>query len=492
MPANPVAQAAEASEQINLAALARLATVSFEAKEREYEATIATLKAQTLRYETAIDKISQGVCFFDGEQRLLVSNRRYAEIYRLTPELVSPGTTLRKIAEGRFAVGTCPMDADDYLRLCGEINSGAHPKIWTSELRDGRTIHICHQPMPDGGWVATHEDITEIKASRVVANERVSLQSLVDWVPDYLWVKDTESRFVVANKAIASDSGRTRTSDMIGLTDFDIHAPEAAQEFRALEQDILRSGRPMIDQEEFVIDGWGNEKWLSSTKVPLRNEQNEILGLVGIARDITERKRADVLRDGQAQILEMIAMRAQLEDVLEHLMHLVESQITGAFGSVLLLDDDEVHLRHRAAPSLTKAFVKAIDGVRVGPSAGSFGAAVYRRETVIVKDIMHDPLWEDYRELAAEHGYRSCWSIPILAHQGAALGVFAIYSASVREPTEAEATLIALATHVASIAIELKRVEASPLVGLHAACDRSGDVGGKRERAPVRQTAIGD
>ena len=64
--------------------------------------------------------------------------------------------------------------------------------------------------MPDGGWVATHEDITELKATRSVANERISLQALIDWVPDYLWVKDAESRFVVANKAPASDNRPAR------------------------------------------------------------------------------------------------------------------------------------------------------------------------------------------------------------------------------------------------------------------------------------------
>ncbi|TIS31553.1 PAS domain-containing protein, partial [Mesorhizobium sp.] len=93
----------------------------------------------------------------------------------------------------------------------------------------------------------------------------------------------------------------------------DLHAPELAQKFRAIEQGVLRSGQPMIDEEEFVVDASGAGKWFSSTKVPLRNVQNDIFGLVGIAHDITARKQADTLRDGQAQILEMIATSAPLE-----------------------------------------------------------------------------------------------------------------------------------------------------------------------------------
>ena len=312
-----------------------------------------------LRYETALEKISQGICFFDADQRLILSNRRYAEIYNLAPEDVKPGTTLRAITERRVALGTCLMSVvDDYLRWCAEVNSGSTAKTWTAELKDGRTIHICHQRMPDGGWVATHDDISQLKPRRAVANERISLQALIDFVPDYLWVKDTESRFLVANKALTIDNGRKSTSEVIGQSDFDFHAPEIASGFRADELEVLRSGKPMIDKEEYVIEAAGITKWLLSTKVPLRDENNEIFGLVGIARDITDRKRADRLRDGQAQILEMIARSANLGDVLDRLMHLVESQLTGIFGSVLLLDEDGQTLRHGAAPSLADGLYK--------------------------------------------------------------------------------------------------------------------------------------
>ncbi|WP_292156324.1 EAL domain-containing protein [Mesorhizobium sp.] len=313
--------------------------------------------------------------------------------------------------------------------------------------------------MPDGSWVATHEDITALAANQQIVDERISLQTLIDWVPDYLWVKDTESRFVVANRALAVDSGREKTSDMIGLTDFDLHAPELARKFRAIEEIVLRSGQPMIDKEEFIVDASGAGKWVSSTKVPLRNARDEIIGLVGIAHDVTARKQADILRDGQAHILEMIAMSALLEDVLDRLMRLVESQLTGIFGSVLLLDKDGSHLRHGGAPSLAKDYTTAVDGIAIGPKVGSCGTAVYRREPVIVSDIMQDPLWEDYRHVVAPFGYRSCWSTPILSHQDAVLGVFAMYSMTVREPTEAETQLIDFTTRIAGIAIERKLAE---------------------------------
>ena len=148
----------------------------------------------------------------------------------------------------------------------------------------------------------SHEVITGDR----VANERHSLQALIDCVPDYLWVKDTESRFVVVNKALATDSGRAKTSDMIGLTDFDLHAPEAAQEFRAIEQNIIRSGQSMVDREELTVDASGAKKWLLSTKVPLRNDRNEIVGLLGFARDITELKAARGLANERLSLQALI------------------------------------------------------------------------------------------------------------------------------------------------------------------------------------------
>ena len=452
-------KAAEAPESANLAALAKLTIASYETLERDLRARIATLEGQALRFETAIDNVSQGICFFDADERLILCNRCYAEIYNIAPEQLRPGLTLREIVERRVAAGTSAADADAYLALARSVNSGIAPKVWTANLSDGRTIQVCHQPMPDGSWVATHEDITALVATRQIVDERISLQTLIDWVPDYLWVKDTESRFVVANRAVAVDSGREKTSDIFGLTDFDLHAPELAKKFLAVERDVLSSGQPMIDREEYVVDVSGAGKWLSSTKVPLRNAQNEIIGLVGIAHDITARRQADILREGQAHILEMIAMSALLEDVLDRLMRLVESQLTGIFGSVLLLDKDGSHLRHGGAPSLAKDYTTAIDGIAVGPKVGSCGTAVYRREPVIVADIMQDPLWEDYRQVVAPFGYRSCWSTPILSHQGAVLGVFAMYSMTVREPTEAETRLIDFTTRIAGIAIERKLAE---------------------------------
>jgi diguanylate cyclase (GGDEF)-like protein/PAS domain S-box-containing protein len=457
---NPSRRAAKTPRESSLAALARAASESHEVVERDLRLRVATLDALTQRYQTAIDNISQGICFFDDEQRLILCNRRYAEIYRLAPEQVRLGATLREIVETRAAAGTSPKADDAYFLRLEKIISSHDSGTLDSELKDGRTIHIGYQPMPDGGWVATYEDITELKATRAVENERLSLQALIDWLPDSLWVKDTGSRFVIANKTTARHIGVAGPADLIGKTDLELLPMEFAQKFIADEQRVVQSGLPMLSQEEYA---WGNKTWVSTTKVPLRDERGEIFAVAGMSRDITERKLAEALRNGQAQILEMIATSAPLENVLDRLVSLIESQLTGIFGSVLLLDEDGLHLRLGAAPSLPKAYTKAIDGIRIGPKVASCGTAAYRRKAVIVADIMADPLWADYKDmaegLAAAHGLRSCWSTPILASRGEVLGVFAMYSKEVREPSPAEMHLVGITTHMAGIAIERKRAE---------------------------------
>lgn len=434
------------------------ARTSLKAEVRELEAEVLALKAQIASYRVAFDNISQGVCLFDKSHRLVFCNDRYAELYRLKLDQVRPGTLLAEIIAARCAVGTSPVSPEEYLRLATEINATEAPTSRLTELPDGRLIYIANRNLPGGGWVSTHEDVTEVTAARALASERISLQVLIDLVPDYLWVKDADGRFVVVNRSLATDTHYARTSDMIGTSDAQLHAPEIAQEFRAIEVEIMRSGIPMVDREELVTDAAGARKWISSTKVPIRNDRNEVIGLVGIARDITARRLASVLQAGQIKILEQIVANAPLEDVLDQVVLLAESQCVGLFCSILLLDADGVTLRRGAAPSVSEPFLGSSKGIRVGPYNASCGAAAHRREMVVVSDILSDPLWNDYRQVASAHGFRSCWSTPIISKKGGLLGTFAMYSRSVREPVKAEYQVIEFAARLAEIAIERSKV----------------------------------
>ena len=123
--------------------------------------------------------------------------------------------------------------------------------------------------------------------------ERALLMALVNQVPDYLFAKDFNGKFLVANRAVAGDLGFAEGEDIVGLTDFDMQPdPEVARKFREDDLSVLEFGRPKLDIEEYLVGVDGETKWLSTSKVPLVGESGDVIGLVGVARDVTERKRA--------------------------------------------------------------------------------------------------------------------------------------------------------------------------------------------------------
>lgn len=280
------------------------------------------------------------------------------------------------------------------------------------------------------------------------------LQKLLNEVSDYFYVKDRKSRFVMANRQVALDVGLDNASELIGKTDLELHPREMAEKFLATEQEIMSSNISRIDFEEPSILANGKRKWFASSKFPVSNSDGEVVGLVGMSRDITERKRANQLQQGQNKVLQQIATGKPLSQVLETLVHTIEQQCDGIFGSVMLVDESGSHLKAGVAPNLPEAYVALTEGIDVSPKTGSCGTAVFRRETVIVDDILKDPLWEDFREAVAPFGLRSCWSVPFFGRDKKVLGTFGLYSNTVRTPTDYELKLALEAARLAAVAVE--------------------------------------
>lgn len=194
--------------------------------------------------------------------------------------------------------------------------------------------------------------------------------------------------------------------------------------------------------------------WFVSSIYPLKDTKEQIIGLIWICRDVTDRKKSDSLRLDQTDILELIIKSKQLDDILKRIIVLIETQIEGIYGSILLLDKDGHHLRACSAPSLPEAYVQRTDGLAIGPNVGSCGTAAFLKQPVIVADIETDPLWQDYVALVRPYGLRSCWSMPVLSEKGDVLATYGLYSKEVRTPTEAETALISMTTKLVGIAIE--------------------------------------
>jgi diguanylate cyclase (GGDEF)-like protein/PAS domain S-box-containing protein len=152
-------------------------------QEREEE-----LQSRNLLLDTVLMHMSQGVCMYDKDQRVVVSNERYATLYGLTPEDVKPGKTRREIVERRIAIGVWGGESPEaYLKdRTGEINTTSYS---TQEMNDGRSIAIAHVPMRGGGWVCTHEDITERRQAQAKIERLARYDALTD-LPNRVLIRE--------------------------------------------------------------------------------------------------------------------------------------------------------------------------------------------------------------------------------------------------------------------------------------------------------------
>src|SRR5262249_53803539 len=147
-------------------------------------------------------------------------------------------------------------------------------------------------------------------------------------------------------------------------------------------------------------------------------------------------------------------------DILTALCRTIEDLTQGEMlASVLLLDADGARLRHGAAPSLPDSYNRAVDGIAIGPSAGSCGTAAFRRQPVSGSGIAGAPLWAPYAEVALSHGLRACWSCPILSRTAEVLGTFAMYYRQPRSPAASDLRVVDIVTRTVAIAIENSRAE---------------------------------
>ena len=313
-----------------------------------------------------------------------------------------------------------------------------------------------------------HLDITERKEAqkeraRLLAGIQASpleadipqsqLGNILESISDGFVALDKTWHYTYVNRQAAGLFGRS-PQDLIGKhiwTEF----PEGVGQPFHLAYEKAMSKQVFIQTENYY-EPW--DRWFENRIYPSSN------GISIFFHEITDRKQAEqvarenaALLRGQNDVLELIAQGTPLAKTLDFLLLFIEAQCPGMLGSILLLDSDGVHVRHGAAPSLPSSFTEAIDGQRIGPSAGSCGTAAFRREPVIVEDIATDALWDDYRDFALKHDLRACWSIPIFDEQHQVLGTFALYFRTPGRPTARHWQLIETTTQAAAFAIVKQR-----------------------------------
>ncbi len=301
----------------------------------ERKRTENALRESEERYRSLVD-LSPDTIFIQNEGKITFINPAGLKLLgatgpddilgRQASDLVHPGgreiVTERHTAQ-RDEKKEAPFTEDKILRLDG-----------SSLDVEVAAIPIIDHGKP-GAQVIVRDVSPRTRAQEALANERNLLRSLIDHVPEYIYIKDTQSRFVMANPAVAKLFDLAGVDEILGKTDFDFFPKDLAARYFADEQSVFQSGQPLLDHEEPTLDAAGNQRWISTTKVPLKDAKGKIFGLVGMGREITERKLTEKALAWERYLvdtlLDTIPDRIYFKDLQSRFIRITRSQAK-AFG----------------------------------------------------------------------------------------------------------------------------------------------------------------
>jgi signal transduction histidine kinase/PAS domain-containing protein len=276
------------------------------------------------------------------------------------------------------------------------------------------------------------------------------LRAFFQGIPDLMFRIDHEGRILSFKTGTMVDLLRP-PHELVGCRIQDVPDPETARRFADAVEQVSRNNTIVTTEYTLVRDN--QPQTYEARLVPASSRQ-----IIVIIRNISELSRAKHLRQGQNEVLKMIASGGTLNDVLHRLAQLVESQTHQTSCAVMLMDSSRRTLHCCAAPSLSTPFLQKLQSIPVAEDAGSAGAAAFRNDIVIVPDLASNPIWTKWGESAGEFGVRACFSVPIRAQQGGVLGVLTLFFHAARVPSDMEVQLIEASSQIAGIAIDGKRL----------------------------------
>lgn len=248
------------------------------------------------RYQNLVETSHDLIWTIDTQGRFTFVNRAARDIYGYEPEELIGKSFVEVLDNQNYG----PKDFEKFHEMIEKENA-LHGFETYVRHRDGRqvilstnSIPLCDEHGKLTGVAGSSHDITvRKKVEDIFREERNLLRTVIDNLPDRIYAMDMQGRKTLSNIADWSAAGGKTMEDVIGKTDFDLYPSELAEEYRKLDQAVLDSGKPVINYEEPGLDADGNFVSILTSKIPLRDDEGNVVGLVGIGRDITERKQTE-------------------------------------------------------------------------------------------------------------------------------------------------------------------------------------------------------
>lgn len=295
------------SATLAVVVLVLLVVLVARAMHRRSERARKLLEEQKLILDAALNNMSQGLLMFDSSGRLVVCNRRYREMYGLSPGFLATNPTIRDVIRHRAETGSFDGDVDDYCHHIEALVASKTTSRHVIETTDGRWIHVANQPLPNGGWVATHEDITERRKAEMERDQnREFLQQIIDNVPIAIIVKNARDRkIVLVNRAGEGIWGLSR-QQVLGKTPHDLFPKARADLITASDDAVARSPVPLFFEPHQNLASDSDGRILTSRKFAIRNVDGSPKYLVSVIEDVTERRRTEEERDRNRALLNLV------------------------------------------------------------------------------------------------------------------------------------------------------------------------------------------
>jgi PAS domain S-box-containing protein len=287
----------------------------------------------------ALVSTADGILMVDHSGRVVAFNRRFSEMWRIPEPVLNA-------QQGNQALG-CVLgqlkDPDAFLARVRELYKTREAQSDDIvQFQDGRVFERHSEPLRIGrrcvGRVWAFRDISaRARAEEALKQERNLLGALMEGVPDYIYVKDSEGRFLLANKGVVGLMGATSAQELLGKTDFDFYPKELAEQYQLDEQRIIRSGEAVFNREEPCRGPAGEPMWNLTTKVPFDDGSGRIIGVVGWSRDITAQKRIAEEFHQAKEAAE--AANCAKSEFLANMSHEIRTPMNGILGMTELVLD---------------------------------------------------------------------------------------------------------------------------------------------------------